>query len=477
VNRSLHIPSILPFAGNSEIAEIPRISIVGGGPGGLLTAYFLQKKLACPVSITIYEAASRLGGKIQTARFDAAPVCYEVGAAEFYDYSPIDEDSLKELITELGLLTTPMGGNSVILNNRFLGTMDDVESILGSAAKAEIEQFYWRSRSAISRYEFYDSQGEEGPSLVAPGQRFDRELSTITHSAARHYVETLIHSDLAAEPQDTNTTYGYHNYLMNDSKYMQLYGILGGNEQLVQSLTAALNAEFQLNYRATSIQRVDNGKLSVEFRANEFAESGSSESEQFDFVIMALPLDAVSRIRFGGTALHSAMAHHFSHFNHQAHYLRISILFETPFWQGILADSFCMLDQFDGCCLYDESSRTVESKWGVLGWLLGGKAAQKYSERNDLELIDMALDSLPSELTAGRSQFIEGKVHRWIGAVNAMPGGESIMPLDRRHQPEPQFHGNFFAVGDYLFDSTINGVLDSAEYVSDWIAAQLNQPL
>ena len=29
-----------------------------------------------------------------------------------------------------------------------------------------------------------------------------------------------------------------------------------------------------------------------------------------------------------------------------------------------------------------------------------------------------------------------------------------------------------FVVGDYLFDSTLNGVLDSADYVADWLAAE-----
>jgi hypothetical protein len=30
-------------------------------------------------------------------------------------------------------------------------------------------------------------------------------------------------------------------------------------------------------------------------------------------------------------------------------------------------------------------------------------------------------------------------------------------------------------VGDYLFDSTINGVLDSAQYVAGWIAANMSE--
>jgi hypothetical protein len=29
-------------------------------------------------------------------------------------------------------------------------------------------------------------------------------------------------------------------------------------------------------------------------------------------------------------------------------------------------------------------------------------------------------------------------------------------------------------VGDYLFDSTLNGVLDSADYVAGWLATLMN---
>ena len=69
--------------------------------------------------------------------------------------------------------------------------------------------------------------------------------------------------------------------------------------------------------------------------------------------------------------------------------------------------------------------------------------------------------------------MLEGRVHRWIGAVNAIPGGLQARTLDRRHQPEPEDHPNLFVVGDYLFDSTLNGVLDSAQYVASWLAARL----
>lgn len=474
VSQAFQNSNLCPKTSALSQTEVPRIAIVGGGPGGLMTAYFLQKKLSRPIEITVFEASTRLGGKIQTLRFDSAPVFYEAGAAEFYDYSPIDEDALKDLIAEFGLLTVPMGGNSVVLKNQFLGTLDDVETALGHTARREIEQFYWQSRNAISHFEFYDSQGEECPPLVSPDIRFDVILNHFSQPTARHFVETLIHSDLAAEPQDTNATYGLHNYLMNDCSFMQLYGIVGGNQQLVECLAGSLNVRYKLGCPVTSLQRKSQGCLVVEYSSNLDTDNSGTHQAPFDCVVLALPLYALKRVQFGGTALQSAMLAHQTHFDHPAHYLRISVLFEHPFWQGLLADSFCMLDQFDGCCLYDESSRSVQPKWGVLGWLISGKAAQQMSALSDEELIEKALDSLPSELQHGRSVFVEGKVHRWLAAVNAMPGGESIMPVDRRHQPEPQYHTNLFVVGDYLFDSTINGVLDSADYVSDWISAQLN---
>ena len=91
----------------------------------------------------------------------------------------------------------------------------------------------------------------------------------------------------------------------------------------------------------------------------------------------------------------------------------------------------------------------------------------------DDELIELALKSLPDFLAAGRRYFLEGRVHRWIGAVNALPGGIVPQNPDQRHQPEPLEHSDLFVVGDYLFDSTLNGVLDSASYVAGWLAANL----
>ena len=40
------------------------------------------------------------------------------------------------------------------------------------------------------------------------------------------------------------------------------------------------------------------------------------------------------------------------------------------FYAATFPDSFCMLEDFGGCCLYDESSRTPGCSFGILGWLI-----------------------------------------------------------------------------------------------------------
>ena len=92
-----------------------KIGIVGGGPGGLFCAYQLQKLANEPLELTILEAADRFGGKILTPKFTGSSLAYEAGAAEFYDYSHLDCDPLKQLVTdELALPISEMGGSAVV---------------------------------------------------------------------------------------------------------------------------------------------------------------------------------------------------------------------------------------------------------------------------------------------------------------------------------------------------------------------------
>jgi protoporphyrinogen oxidase len=442
-----------------------RVAIVGGGPGGLLTAFLAERSAVAPESITIYEASPRLGGKVLTESFAAAPVSYEAGAAELYDYSVIDDDPLRDLVAALGLATVPMEGSAVFVADDPLANLDDVRDRLGSDALAALSAFDTAARNGMSRREFYAADTTDAADPVA-SRRFDSLLDGIRVPAARRYVETMIHSDLATEPDRTRGGYGLQNYLMNDPAYMRLYCIAGGNGRLIDALAARTSARIRLGESVAAIDRGWDGKLRVVS-----GRAGLPQAEDYDCVVLALPLDQLRRVGSSDDAIAAALRGHCGRHDHPAHYLRVSVLFERPFWRHVLQDSFVMLDRVEGCCLYDESSREPEPTHGVLGWLLGGRAAEKMAALPDEEIVAQVLDALPPGLEDAVRHVIEARVHRWTAAVSALPGGWPPRPVDERHRPDPAAHPHLFVVGDYLFDSTINGVLDSATHVAGWLAA------
>lgn len=443
-----------------------RIGIVGGGPGGLFTSYFLERMACSPIEITLFEASARLGGKIQTPVFDAAPVRYEAGAAEFYDYSIFDEDPLKQLIADLGLSICPMGGPAVVLNNQVISNLDDFHHVCGEDASKSLMQFDRRARDLITPLEFCHADDPEAE-LGCLGSSFEQIIREIPEESARKFIETLIHSDLATEPQSTNVRYGLQNYLMNDAAYMRLYGIVGGNEQLPMELARRISAKVLLNSPVKRIES-ENSRLHITHEARQH-----DVTSEFDYVIVALPHNRLPSVEYKGEELSTAMKRHFDHYDHPASYLRITLLFDQPFWRDLCSDSYWMLDHFGGCCLYDESLRDPTCDYGVLGWLLAGKAAEDMGQESDDTLIEKALASLTQFPVDARERLLEGRVHRWNTAVSAMPGGKGPCKVDHRHQPEPTQSPHFFVVGDYLYDTTLNGVLDSAHYVASWIAADL----
>jgi protoporphyrinogen oxidase len=450
-----------------------QLAIIGGGPGGLMTAYLLEQRYQAPVDITLLEASDRLGGKIVTRKFEKCNAIYEAGAAELYDYSAVGADPLRDLVAELGLTTHPMGGRGVFLGDQFLRTEEDLARVAGREALAIYNAFTRRARSLISPEEYSESDWKEDNGDPLARQTLDAFLSGIKNETVRRYIEVAIHSDIATEPTHTSAMYGLQNFLMNEPGYMSLYGINGGIERLPRELARRLGATVHLNSAVHRVEAIDGGKYRVSWRSGGTEAGGREASGEFDSVVVALPNYWIPSIDWSGPALAKAMREHHAHYDYPAHYLRVSVLFREPFWRNVVADSYFMIDAFGGCCVYDETSRCADSSAGILGFLIGGEAALSLNNLNDQALIARVLDSLPATLRHGRELIVEGHVHRWAGAVNAMPGGFPLHEPDSRHVPDPVGNPMLFLVGDYLFDSTLNGVLDSAECVAEWITGEI----
>jgi monoamine oxidase len=165
---------------------------------------------------------------------------------------------------------------------------------------------------------------------------------------------------------------------MDVDGYLDVFSVVGGNEQIVARLADELDAEIRLNSAVTSVEPLVDGGYRLELLVN-----GVGETATADYVVVALPLASLSTIHWRSEALEIAMDKHIGYFDRPGHYLRASLLFQRPFWRDTLAADWWMLDAFDGCCVYDESARNDCGGYGVLAFLIAGNAALALANVSD----------------------------------------------------------------------------------------------
>jgi protoporphyrinogen oxidase/SAM-dependent methyltransferase len=445
------------------------LAIVGGGPGGLMSAWYLKKKLGELCRVTIFEASDRLGGKIVTRKFDSAPAMYEAGVAEIYDYSMTGPDPLRELIQHFGLQTIPMDAEQVQLDGELLNDVPGMRRKYGPKTAAAIEAFRTRCAEMVSPIEYYEGIGahdNEHPwAHITAEQLLDREVDD---PLARRFLKVMARSDIATEPHNTNGLNALKNFVMDVDGYIGLYSIQNGNEQLIDCLQSEVDADIQLNHRVLKVGKTTSGRYQLNMMNGK-----GPETRDFDLVVMCLPHSWLATMGWEGEALRQSMVKHIAYFDRPAHYLRVSLLFDEPFWGEKISGAWFMSEAFGGCCVYNEGARHDVGKHGVLNFLIAGSDALAFANLSDRELIDAALKSLPASLGNARDHFMEGKIHRWLSSVNALPGGLPARDVMTNHRPEPKQHPGLVVVGDYLFDSTLNGLLDSSDAATDIILTEM----
>ena len=317
---------------NSDSGEISspfRVAIVGGGPGGLFAAWHLVAKAGNTCDITIFEASERVGGKIITKSFPGVGI-YEAGVAEIYDYSALGPDPLRELITEeLGLSVRRIDGGACVIDGKIIASAEDMLCHYDSGAHDALAKFRKKCIDLQTPEAFYTSERNADnahPWALRSGEEI---LETeVGDPNARRYVRIMSHSDVAAPPHLTNGITFLKNLLMDIDGYLDVISVDGGNEKIVTGLVEELDAEIRLNSTIRSVQPLPDGTSRLEV-----VSQGAVQEVVADFVVLALPLTALSIINWRSPALQSAMNHHIDYFDRPGHYLRATLLFQRPFWR------------------------------------------------------------------------------------------------------------------------------------------------
>lgn len=442
------------------------IGIVGGGPGGLMAARLLRDKTAGAVRIRVIEAQAQTGGKLVDGRFAADGTPYAAGVAEIYDYSALGPDPLADLVAACGLTSRSIGSRTLVVDGHVLSGAAAIGDAFGPETRRQIDAFRRRCAKAISPADYYDGRADSPAARGLARKNAQAYLfEHVRDPAARRILRVAAHSDIAVPWHKTNALNAVRNVLMDVRGYIDLRKVDGGVARLADALADDLRAkggvEIVTGARATRIGRGPDGRYHVAA-----IEAAGPTEFQFDALIVALPLSALSQVEWGGGVLEAAMMRHIAYFDRPGHYVRVSVLFEQPFWRATIRDDWWISDAFGGCCIYDENPQSDGGR-NVLGWLIAGNAALELANLDDETIVARTLASLPEGLRHGASLRREAAVHRWLASVNAVPGGKADRALHENHMPEPDAHPGLYVVGDYIFDSTVNAVLDSADAASD----------
>ncbi len=436
-----------------DLGVTATIAIVGGGFSGLVSAFLLERSVRDPPKIVVLEGGPRFGGRIRSGSLGAGGIPYDAGAAELYDITGIPQ--LRRLVNLLGLSTRTMRATPTFFHRgRRLESDADFTDAFGADAVARYEAFWERGTSLRTPQEYSRAGHPQDNAHPWSGRTFRDVLRTIGDPAIEAFAAMQVHSDLAASPDRTSGTYGFDNLLIDDPRYCSMYTIVGGNERLITRLVEEVRAEKRRDAPVASVAPRRDGRFDIAV--------GPDEILTVDGVLLTPPPAYLLEIDYRDERLRRAIAEHVEHHDHPAAYLRVTMLFDRRFWGDDLPEDYWVSDAFDGVTVYDQSpDRSDRDAPGILSCLIGGLPAERHERRRDDDIVRDVIASLPQSLADAAERLVDARVDRWTGrlGVAALPGGQPLLPIRRRHQPSLA-HPGLVLVGDYLYDATISGALD-----------------
>jgi hypothetical protein len=167
-------------------------------------------------------------------------------------------------------------------------------------------------------------------------------------------------------------------------------------------------------------------------------------------------------IRWEPSDLADDLRRHIEHHDYPAHYLRVTLLLHEKVWDAAFPEDYFVSTMLGGTTVYDKTTRVGGQENPMLSVLVAGQNALEMARAADSDVVEAVVDSLPKSAGIDRKGVRAYAVDRWLYdlGVSRLPGGQPVLQLDRRHEPSVSFP-NVFTVGDYLYDTTINGALDA----------------
>lgn len=250
----------------------PKVVVVGGGLGGLTTAYRLLQK---EVDVEVYEARNRVGGRILTVSVGGNLA--ELGGININDGG--NADNMRRLIDECGL---EIQSNKIITTHLYFNGEKLIDN-----------------RELLKRRNFQSEKLRNQLDALAERCKNMREiLNALLDEADPFYKEmsTRLAAYEGAPVEELSTFYIqslYHtltSYTQLNDKGVNYLKIKGGNALLPEKIAGVLGSRLKLNHVLKSVSKRSDGVYALTFH--------NGKTVKADILVLAIPCSVYEDIIF-----------------------------------------------------------------------------------------------------------------------------------------------------------------------------------
>lgn len=265
-----------------------RIVIVGAGLAGLTAAHYLKK--AGFTKVTIYDANTNPGGRIQTLRNEIGRNLYTEAGGEFMDTNHKD---IARLVKELDIEVIDTFKDPLLLKMETYFIEDKHRTM------EEIVQEIQNVLPKISRdIGFLDAKRQNTDSKNMDNTPLEKYIDDL---GASSWMSSLLKTAYTAEfglDVGEQSTLNFLNQVNFSSKTdLHLYGdtkdrrykIRGGNSAIITQLAKEFESFLYTNMRLTKIDNTNAGTINLTFNEREVI--------QANYVIIALPFSVLREVK------------------------------------------------------------------------------------------------------------------------------------------------------------------------------------
>jgi monoamine oxidase len=392
--------------------EKPRVAVIGAGLAGLHCAWRLHQ---AGVSVTVYEASSRVGGRTYTDRKSYAPQVCELGG-ELVD---TNHRFMWALCDEL----------EITLDDRQAGTYAtkavDTWYVLGGPVSDEtiLEQFAAVAEAIVQAVEAADSDDAEFEAL---------DNTSLDDWLAQHVDETLypeLHSVLqcayrgefgleTAEQSALNLIY----LIGTDDTEFALFGesderyhIHGGNDQITTRLAKRLGEKVALEHRLSKVVAIEDGyELSFSSSAPD-TDAGASAGTgtikvEADYVVFALPFTQLRKVDLDDAGLSADKREIIDELGYGTN-AKLMGAFSSRIWAEEHDTSGSVTTDLPFQQAWETSIGQAGAQ-GILTNFLGGEAGAESGQGTAEERFTSILDDLDRVYPGVRNAYVAGSAVR-----------------------------------------------------------------